>query len=52
VSFEDEFEQELRNEFGDLGPAAPTGGGGGRDRGGRDRGGRGGRDRGGRGGRR
>jgi polyribonucleotide nucleotidyltransferase len=50
VSFEDEFEQELRDEFGDLGPAAPSGGGGGRERGGRDRGGRGGRDR-GRGGR-
>jgi polyribonucleotide nucleotidyltransferase len=46
VSFEDEFEQELQSEFGDLGPAAPAGtGGGGRDRGGRG----GGRDRGGRG---
>jgi polyribonucleotide nucleotidyltransferase len=40
VSFEDSFEQELEAEFGDLGPAAPTGGG--RDRGGRG----GGRDRG------
>src|SRR5690606_36078100 len=37
VSFEDEFEDELKSELGDLGPA-PTGGGG--DRGGRDRGGR------------
>jgi polyribonucleotide nucleotidyltransferase len=45
VSFEDSFETELREEFGDLGPA-PVGGapGGDRDRG--DRGGRGG-DRGG-----
>jgi polyribonucleotide nucleotidyltransferase len=45
VSFEDAFEEELREEFGDLGPAeAPSrgsggGGGGGRGRGGRGRGG-------------
>jgi polyribonucleotide nucleotidyltransferase len=51
VSFEDEFEAELEAEFGDLGPAAPAGsGGGGRDRGGRGGSGGGGRDRGGRGG--
>ena len=54
VSFEDNFDNELRAEHGDLGPAGGrgpserTGGGGGRDRGGR--GGGGGRDRGGRGG--
>ena len=58
VSFEDIFDNELRAEHGDLGPAGGRGpserpgGGGGRDR---DRGGRGGgrdrdRDRGGRGG--
>jgi len=44
VSFEDEFEKELAEEFGDLGPA-PTGGGdrgGDRDRNRRPRGGRGG----------
>jgi polyribonucleotide nucleotidyltransferase len=44
VSFEDAFDDEVRSEFGDLGPAAPAGDGGGRgDRG--DRGGRGGRNR-------
>ena len=43
VSFEDSFEGELREEFGDLGPAAPAGGG--RDGGRRDGGGGGGRDR-------
>jgi len=42
VSFEDSFEGELREEFGDLGPASPAGGG--RDGGRRDDGG-GGRDR-------
>ena len=63
VSFEDIFDNELRAEHGDLGPAGGrgpssgggggagrgprTGGGGGRDRGGRGGGG-GGRDRGGR----
>ncbi len=49
VSFEDAFDAELREEFGDLGPAEV--GGGERDRGERDRGdrGRGGRGRGGRG---
>jgi polyribonucleotide nucleotidyltransferase len=47
VSFEDSFDAELRDEFGDLGPAEVASG----DRGDRgDRGGRGGRDR-GRGGR-
>ncbi len=42
VSFEDSFEKELRDEFGDLGPAeAPAGGGGDRgDRGDRNGGGR------------
>ena len=45
VSFEDSFDEELRGEFGDLGPA---GEGGGRDRGG-DRGGRSGGRGGGRG---
>ncbi|HMQ25770.1 MAG TPA: polyribonucleotide nucleotidyltransferase, partial [Acidimicrobiales bacterium] len=43
VSFEDAFEEELREEFGDLGPEAPRGGGDGGGRGGRDRGRRGGR---------
>ncbi len=47
VSFEDAFEEELREEFGDLGPEAPRsssgGGNGGGGRGGRDRGRRGGR---------
>jgi polyribonucleotide nucleotidyltransferase len=56
VSFEDSFDAELRQEFGDLGPAevAPSGDrGGDRGRGGRGGGGRGGdRGRGGRGGRR
>ena len=55
LNFTDKFDAELREEFGDLGPApVRTGGGGGRDRGGRggDRGGdRGGRS-GGRGGQR
>ena len=54
VSFEDAFDDEVRSEFGDLGPAAPAGDRGG-DRGGRSGGGgsRGGRGRGGdRGGRR
>ena len=47
VSFEDAFDSEVREEFGDLGPE-PVGGGGGGDRGG-DRGGRsGGGGRGGR----
>jgi len=47
VSFEDAFDDEVRSEFGDLGPAAPVADGGGRgDRGDRgDRGGRGGRGR-------
>jgi polyribonucleotide nucleotidyltransferase len=45
VSFEDAFDEEVRSEFGELGPA-PTGGGGG-DRGRGDRGGRGDRRRGG-----
>jgi polyribonucleotide nucleotidyltransferase len=42
VSFEDSFEKELRDEFGDLGPAeTPAGGGGDRgDRGDRNGGGR------------
>ena len=40
VSFEDSFDAELREEFGDLGPAETSGGGGG---GGRDREGGGGR---------
>ena len=42
VSFEDSFEKELRDEFGDLGPAeAPSGGGGDRgERGDRNGGGR------------
>jgi polyribonucleotide nucleotidyltransferase len=40
VSFEDSFDAELRQEFGELGPEASVGGGD-RDRGG-DRGGRGG----------
>ncbi len=54
VSFEDAFDDEVRSEFGDLGPAAPAGDRGG-DRGGRSGGGgsRGGRGRSGdRGGRR
>jgi polyribonucleotide nucleotidyltransferase len=48
VSFEDAFDAELREEFGDLGPAEASSGGGDRggDRGGRGRG-RGGRGRGG-----
>jgi len=57
VSFEENFDNELRAEHGDLGPAGgrgpserAPGGGGGRDRGGRGGGGGGGRDRGGRGG--
>ncbi len=44
LNFGDTFDAELREEYGDLGPAATrSGGGGGRggDRGGRDRGGRG-----------
>jgi polyribonucleotide nucleotidyltransferase len=51
VSFEDSFDSEVRDEFGDLGPEAAGGGGGGDrgDRGGRGGGG-GGRGRGGRGG--
>ena len=49
VSFEDAFESEAREQFGDLGPtAAPEGGG----RGGERRGGGGGGRRGGGGGRR
>ena len=48
VSFEDAFDSELREEFGDLGPAE-VGGGGGAGRGGDRRGGGGG-GRGGRGG--
>jgi polyribonucleotide nucleotidyltransferase len=52
VSFEDAFDDEVRSEFGDLGPeSAPSGGGGG-DRGGRGRSGGGGRGRSGGGGRR
>jgi polyribonucleotide nucleotidyltransferase len=53
LSFEDSFDQELRDEFGDLGPAsAPStggegGGGGGRRSGGGSGGGRGGGGRGG-----
>jgi polyribonucleotide nucleotidyltransferase len=43
VSFEDAFEEELVQEFGDLGPAAESGDRSGGDRG--DRGGRGGRRR-------
>jgi polyribonucleotide nucleotidyltransferase len=53
LSFEDSFDQELRDEFGDLGPAAanpPAGDGGGRGRGGRS--GSGGGGGGGRGGER
>jgi polyribonucleotide nucleotidyltransferase len=54
VSFEDAFDAEIREEFGELGPGAERPGGGGGDRGGRggDRGGRGGGRRGGGGGRR
>ena len=49
VSFEESFEDELRAEFGDLGPAATTGnGGGGRRGGGRNGPRRGGRRRSGR----
>ena len=52
ISFEDEFEAELKEEFGDLGPAtAPSGGesrSGDRDRNRRPRGGGGGGGRGGR----
>ncbi len=51
VSFEDAFDSELREEFGDLGPAEVGGGGGGERRGGGgERRGGGGRGRGGRGG--
>ena len=46
VSFEDTFDAEIREEFGDLGPGGDRGGRGGGDRGG-DRGGRGGGRRGG-----
>jgi len=46
LNFGDTFDAELREEFGDLGPAATRGGGGGGGRGG-DRGGRGGRSGGG-----
>jgi polyribonucleotide nucleotidyltransferase len=46
VSFEDTFDAEIREEFGDLGPGADRGPGGG----GGDRGGRGGERRGGSGG--
>jgi len=55
VSFEESFDAELRQEFGDLGPVEVASGdrGGDRPRGDRGRGGRGGdRGRGGRGGRR
>ncbi len=48
VSFEDEFEDELKNELGDLGPATASSGGGDRDRGERRGGGGRGRGRGGR----
>ncbi len=50
VTFEDDFEAQLRDEHGDLGPAevGGGGGGGGGDRGGRSRS-RGSRNRGGRG---
>jgi polyribonucleotide nucleotidyltransferase len=50
VSFEDSFDAEVAQEFGDLGPAATTTDGGGR--GGERRGGDRGRRGGGRGGRR
>ncbi len=40
VSFEDEFDSEMRAEFGDLGPASGGGGGGVERRGGGDGGGR------------
>ena len=44
VSFEDSFDAEVREEFGDLGPATTDGGGGrGGERRGGDRGRRGGR---------
>ena len=49
VSFEDAFDAEIREEFGELGPGQQGGGDRGGDRGGRSGGGRGG-DRGGRGG--
>ncbi len=42
VSFEDAFDAEIREEFGDLGPGADAGNRGGGDRDGGDRGGRGG----------
>ena len=48
VSFEDAFDAEVRQEFGDLGPAATTSGDGG-GRGGERRGGDRGRRSGGRG---
>ena len=40
VSFEDSFDAEIREEFGDLGPAEQSGGGGDRNSGGRRGGGR------------
>jgi len=40
VSFEDSFDAEVREEFGDLGPAEQSGGGGDRNSGGRRGGGR------------
>jgi polyribonucleotide nucleotidyltransferase len=43
VSFAASFDEELRSEFGDLGPAAPGGSRGGNGGGGGSRGGRGGR---------
>ena len=51
VSFEDSFDSEIRNEFGDLGPEPVGGGdrGGERDRSSGDRGRGGGRSSGGRG---
>ena len=53
VSFEDAFDDEVRTEFGDLGPeSAPSGGGGGGGRGRSGGGGGGGRGRSGGGGRR
>jgi polyribonucleotide nucleotidyltransferase len=53
VSFEESFDAEVRQEFGDLGPAATTDGGGrGGERRGGDRGRRSGGGGGGRGGRR
>ena len=51
VNFSDQFDAELKETFGDLGPAAVrSGGGGGRDRGDRDRGDRNRSGRGGSGG--